>query len=429
MKPDKLILDMNSGKEEHSRRPAEDNSIDLGSYLLVLVKYRKFIILNFITVCLVIAGISLLLPNWYQAKTTVLPPEKSRPFGLTSSLLSGLSALDAGMALPFMATPSDVYAAMANSRTVAEEVIQAEGLMAYYDLKSLELTTRELGDHLQVSVGDEGIVTIAFEDKNREKAASVANTVALKLDQINRLTSSSRAKNSRIFIEGRLDRSKIELAAAEESLKVFQQKNSAMALDQQTIATIQTAADLNAQLVLVELDLNVLSKNVEDSPQVRQLRLRKEELEKQLQKLEKGTGSTKTPGVLGIPFDKVPGISLEYARLFREVKIQETIFDLLTAEFEKAKIEESKDTPTIQVLDRAVPPERKSRPKRSFIVAFAGGFSLMFSILFVFLQEYLDRSRIENPNQFSRLQLAYNTLKSDWKGVKNRLLFRRKSST
>src|SRR4030067_2858158 len=181
MDQEKTYLDLNQRKEKLPSPEPESDKIDLASYLLVLVKYRKFIILNFVAICVVVAVLSLLFPNWYTAKTTILPPEKQGlGFGLSSSLLSGLSSLaGGGMSLPLMATPSDVYAAVAESRTVAEEVIQAEGLMAYYQHNSKEKADKEVWGHLAVSVGDEGIVTIAYEDKDPRKAASVANAFAM----------------------------------------------------------------------------------------------------------------------------------------------------------------------------------------------------------------------------------------------------------
>ena len=428
MDKEKIFVDINNRSERLNQPLPEEEKIDLASYLLVLVKYRKFIILNFVAICVVVAGLSLLFPNWYTAKTTILPPEKQGlGFGLSSSLLSGLSSLaGGGMSLPLMATPSDVYAAVAESRTVAEEVIQAEGLMAYYQHNSKEKAVKEVWGHLAVSVGDEGIITIAYEDKDPRKAASVANAFALKLDEINRRTFTSKAKNSRIFIEQRLEDSKQDLARSEEDLKKFQQENKAIAIDEQTKAAIGAAAGLQAQLALVELELNVLKKNVEDTPELRQLEFKRQELLRQISKMEKG-GQGKQTGLLSVPFDKVPDMALEYARLYRELKIQESIFELLTAEYEKAKIEESKDTPTIQILDRAVPPERKSKPKRSYMVAFAGGFSLLFSIFFVFFKEFLDRTRENNPQDYHRLQMVYATLSQDWKNFRGRLPFSGKS--
>jgi uncharacterized protein involved in exopolysaccharide biosynthesis len=428
MENEKIFVDINNRSERLNQPLPEEEKIDLASYLLVLVKYRKFIILNFIAICVVVAALSLLFSNWYTAKTTILPPEKQGlSLGLSSSLLSGLSSLaGGGMSLPLMATPSDVYASIAESRTVAEEVIKTEELLSYYKLKSMEKTIKEVWSHLSVSVGDEGMVAVAYEDKNPQKAASVANAFALKLDEVNRRTFTSKAKNSRIFIGQRLEDTKEDLAKAEEGLRSFQQKNKAIAIDEQTKAAIGAAAGLQAQLVMVELELNVLSKNVEDTPELRQLQMKRQELLKQLQKLEKGEKGSQA-GVLNVPFDKVPDIALEYARLFRELKIQESIFELLTAEYEKAKIEESKDTPTIQILDRAVPPERKSKPKRSYMVAFAGGFSLLFSIFFVFFKEFLDRTREKSPQDYHRLQMVYATLSQDWKNFRRKLPFSRKS--
>src|SRR4030065_2534786 len=129
------------------------------------------------------------------------------------------------------------------------------------------------------------MVAVAYEDKNPQKAASVANTFALKLDEVNRSTFTSKAKNSRIFIEQRLEDTKEDLVKAEEELRTFQQKNKAIAIDEQTKAAIGAAAGLQAQLVLVELELNVLKKNVEDTPELRQLEFKRQELLRQISKM------------------------------------------------------------------------------------------------------------------------------------------------
>jgi tyrosine-protein kinase Etk/Wzc len=402
----------------------EEERINIYNYLLVLAKYRRLILVNFLVVCFLVLVITLLLPNWYKASTTLLPPEKEGlSLGLSSSLLSGLSSLNEGMSLPFMATPSDVIAAILKSRRVGEEVIDRADLMKIYQVKNKEEGLRELNSHLFVSVSPEGLINLSFEDKKREKAASVANLFIQILDEVNRQTKSSKAKNARMFVEERLTQTQKELISVEESLKVFQQKNQAISLDEQMKAAIQAAATLKGEIVVQEIELNVLKKNFSaDYPPVKQLESKIVEARRQLDILEFGRAKKEGEGnkTLEIPFAQVPKLSLELARLMREVKIQETVFALLTEQYEQLKIQETKDTPTIQVLDKAFPPEKKARPKRFFLVVAAGGGSVILSIILVFFLEYFQNLKNKNPEDFQKIEEIFKVLNKDVSKLKRK---------
>jgi uncharacterized protein involved in exopolysaccharide biosynthesis len=412
----------------------EDNKINIFNYLLVLVKYRKFIFLNVIAICFIVAIVSLFLPNWYTAKITILPPERET-FSLSSSLLSGLSggALGGGFALPLMATPSDIVAAILQSRVVAQPVIEKENLIKVYKAGSMEKALKELSLHMQVSVGSEGIISLKFEDKDRNRAARIANLLADELDKVNQETNISKAKNARIFIEGRLAQTQNDLAQAEESLKKFQETNKAISLDEQTKAAINAAAELKAEYTKNEIELNVLSKSLNSShPEIKKLKTRMGEIRKQLETMEFGReGKEKGKegedrGLMEMPFSQVPSLGLELARLVREVKIQESVFQILTEQYEQYKIQETRDTPTIQILDKASAPERKSRPKRAFLVGIAGIVSLFGGVFLAFLLEYFKRIKYRNPEDFKKIDSIFATLQNDFTGFKN-ILHRKKS--
>ncbi len=406
---------------------AEEEKINLYSYLAILVKYRRFIFFNFILVCLAVALFSLFLPNWYKAKTTILPPEKSSlGMGISGSLLGEFSALS-GLSLPMTATASDVFAAIIKSRSVAEPVIQEENLLKVYNTDKLEDGLKEFFTHLQVTVENEGIITVEFEDKNRERAARIANLLVKGLDQVNQETNTSKAKSARIFIEERLDQTQVNLKAAEDSLRNFQERNKAIVLDEQIKAAVQAAADLKAQLISAEIEMNVLSRNMSSSHiQIQQLRSRIKEIKRQLEVLESGSPDSSSQQVLGVPFSQAPALSLELIRLTRELKIQEALFQLLTQQYEQYKIEETKDTPTVQVLDKAFPPERKSRPKRASLILIAGIASLLLSVLFSFGLEYLDRTKRQKPEEFKKLDEMISVVRRDLAGLKNIIFFRKK---
>ena len=404
----------------------ELENINLYSYLAVLVKYRRFIFFNFILICFVVALFSLFLPNWYRSKTTLLPPERGGlGVGLSSSLLGEFSSLS-GLSLPMTATPSDVFAAILKSRAVVEPVMKEENLLNVYGVRKMEDGLKEFFSHLQVKVENEGIISIEFEDRNRDRAARVANLLVEELDLVNRTTSTSKAKNARIFIEERLSQTQIKLKAAEDSLKGFQERNKAIVLDEQMKATVQAAAELKAEMTSAEIQMNVLGRNMSpDHPQIQQLRSRINEIRKQLGLLESGSANAKDNKVLGVPFSQAPSLSLELVRLTREVKIQEKLFELLTQQYEQYKIEETKDTPTVQVLDKASPPEIKYKPKRATMVLIAGIVSLFLSVIFSFSLEYIERTKRKQPEDYRKVEEMISVVRKDLAGLKNMISFKK----
>lgn len=300
--------------------------------------------------------------------------------------------------------------------------------MEVYRADDISDALKELNSHTKIAVTGEGIISLEFEDKDKNRAARVANLFVEELDRINQKTNTSRAKSTRIFIEERLAQTQKELILAEENLKKFKEKHKTIALDEQMKAAIQSAADLKAQLVLNEIQLNVLREAMSEShPQIQELKTRIKEIEKQLNFMEFGDSEKKERQnkILDVPFSAVPSLSLELARLTRGVKIQEALFELLTQQYEQAKIQETKDTPTIQVLDRAVPPEKKTRPKRAFLVGIAGIASLFLSIVFVFALEYFKNSKAKNPEEFKKLEEIFLSIKKDIDDLKK--IFTRKS--
>jgi tyrosine-protein kinase Etk/Wzc len=410
--------------------PAPSEKVDIYAYLAVLVKYRRFIFLNLLVVCLIVAAISFMLPSWYRATTTILPPGGDAvSLGLASSLLGSASGLATSLSLPFMTSPSDIVAAILRSRAVGEAVVQKQNLMEAFHSRSMENAIRDLFSKTSVSVTNEGLISLSYEDRDPVRAAQVANSFVQEADRINRQTSSSQAKSARVFIGERLSQTERDLAQAEENLKAFQEENKTILLDDQMKAAIDKAADLKAQMISSEIELNVLSKTLSPShPQIRSLRSEVDEMKRQLEILESGspTGNSEGRTVLDVPFAQVPSLSLKLARLMREVKIQEAVFELLTQQYEQYKIQESKDTPTIQVLDKAVPPETRAKPRRGILVGLAGVLSLFASTVFVFGLEYFRRSKERDPESVRKLEILLGAWRRDADDLRRKLSFRRK---
>jgi uncharacterized protein involved in exopolysaccharide biosynthesis len=415
-------------------RESQAEKISVYNYLAILVAYRRFIFLNLVGVCLIVALLSFLLPSWYRATTTVLPPggEAALGLGAATSLLGAAPGFATSLSLPFMATPSDIVAVILKSRAVGEVVIKEEKLMEVYRTESIEKALRELFSRVKVTVTAEGLISLSYEDRDRVRAADVANRFIEQSDRISRETSASQAKSARIFIEQRLSQTKEELARSEENLKRFQEENKTILLDDQTRASIEKGAELKARMVSSEIELNVLSKTMSPShPRIKSLRSEVDETKRQLEILERGRDEEDPEGktVLDVPFSQVPSLSLKLARLIREVKIQEGVFELLTQQHEQYKIQETKDTPTLQVLDRAVPPERRARPKRALLVGLSGLLSLFASVVFIFGLEYFKALRQRNPEGFDRLTALLGAWRRDMEDLRKKLSFRHRKDS
>lgn len=190
---------------------------------------------------------------------------------------------------------------------------------------------------------------------------------------------------------------------AEQALRRFQESNKTVVLDAQLRAGLEAAAQVRGQIAAAEVQLEVMRAfATESNPQVMQQKRQIEEMKRQLAQMQYSRGldlpsESANPGQrrqeFYVPTAKVPELGIELARLTRDVKVQETVFTVLTQQYEQAKIAEARDTPTVQLLDKAVPAERKSKPKTRQNMAIAGALSLFVGIFLAFFLEYLERIR------------------------------------
>ena len=419
---------------EHSK---EDNfqEIDLLDYLLVIVKRWKTIVRNVIITVFAVAVISFLLPKSYTARTTILPPDETNSTGLLSAFSN--SPLS-NMLLTETSTTSDLFVEILKSRSVLDGVLQDKyvvpkgkkdkedldslTLLEIFDLEGLEKARKKLFKNISITASQEGIVQIDVELHNPQLAADVANSFVNHLDETNKKKTSSKAKNSRIYIENQLKLTGDKLAAASKKLAVFQEKYKAVSLEEQTKAAIEEAGVIKGNIIAKEVEMGVAEQMMKpDNVIIIKLKKEVEELQKQYNYLQYGNDeSLENKKEFYIPFADVPSVGLELANLLRDVKVQETVWQLLNQQFYQAKIQEARDTPTIQVLDEAVPPEMRSKPKRKLLIIIGGFLALLFSIFFVFTAEFLERLKTDKSSSGKMEEMA-GKIQKDWQGIKNGL--------
>lgn len=315
--------------------------------LLEVVWKRRVHVLVFVAVVgLAAAGVALVLPAWYRAQAAILPPQEN---GDAMSSIAGLieSSALGRVGLMSNATPSDVFKEILESRTLHESVIQHFNLATAYRSRGVERTLREFEHHLSVTVKTSGVIILQVEDHDPRKAAAMANFLVEELDRFNRETYNTRAKQTRIFLEGRIADTEAHLRQSATLLTEYEGKHGVVAEDQSAAA--KGVGDALSRRMSLRIQRDYMSSySRPDSPDLR-------ELDAALSAIDQELG-------------KLPPVKQEGARLAMEAEIQRKVFTLLTEQYEEARVQEQRDTPTLTVLDAAGVPEMRSRPRRGLIV-------------------------------------------------------------
>jgi uncharacterized protein involved in exopolysaccharide biosynthesis len=268
-------------------------------------------------------------------------------------------------------------------------------------------------------VQPEGIIVIDYTDTNRERAAAIANSFVEELNRVNQENLVSKARAVREFVEQRLVETVSDLAKAEEAYKNFQKVHFAVALDEQVKAVIDAIGQLRGQLMVAEIEFGIMNKSLSpDNLRYQEQEYKIDEIRSQLSKLEGGKVGADS-SILNLPMGEAPDLALELARLTRDLKIQETIFELLKQQYEQSRIQELRDTPTIQVLDKAEVPGMKSRPKRVTIAAMGGIMSFCMTLLFVLVMEFVQREKAINSPAYQKMQGITRMINDDFYWIRN----------
>ncbi|UCD93431.1 MAG: hypothetical protein JSU69_06560 [Candidatus Zixiibacteriota bacterium] len=385
-----------------------DTEFNLWKLLEVIARRIKFILFFVLAITAVSVIISLLLPRWYLATALILPPkEESSELGWTGTLEEMIS-LTSGLPLPIMATPTDIYARILGSRALAERVIDANNLKEYYNAYSMQDLLDKIKKRAKFRVTPEGLLEITYMEKDAEKAARFANSFVEELDKMNREIVTTRARLTREFIKRRLGEVSGELDSARSELQQFQDQYKAVDLDRQTQLAIESAVGLKIDLATNEIEINVKEKTLSSThPEVVNLKRRVEEIKKQITALEFGGSNS---SYLNLPISEVPALKIKYAELTSRLRVSETLYKILSEQYEQAKIHEKMNTPTISVIDRAYPPELAIKPQKRIIVSVTFAVSLIVAVIIALLLNYLENLRKTSPEDYERARFFYMTV-------------------
>ncbi len=343
---------------------------------------------------LVAAAIAFLIPAQYESTTLLMPPDQqsSSTGALLASLTGKAGALLGPMAgdLAGIRSSGDLFIGILRSRTVEDRLIAKFELRKVYRDSNWEDARRDL--EIKTGASEErksGIITIRVTDRSPQRAAGMAREYVEVLNLVVAQLSTSAAHRERVFLEERLTQVNQDLESAEKEFSQFASKNTAIDIQAQGKAMVEAAATLQGQLIAAESELEGLKQIYSDeNVRVRSVQARITELQHQLEKLggkgEASSGTGQEAGSLYPSIRRLPLLGVTYADLFRRAKVQEAVFEVLTQQYELAKVQEAKEIPSVKVLDPANIPERKSFPPRFLIIILGGILALGLGVAWIF---------------------------------------------
>lgn len=404
-----------------SEKP-ENAKPKLTDYLYILVKWRKFLIINMVIILALATLLAFLIPKEYKAVATVMIPQSnSSGLGGLSSLVSnasgsgGSSIASIGASLLGVSnTSQDVLLGILNSRTTATDVIKKFDLMEYYGIKdsNMDKAIKAFSGDVSFDPDEYGMIEISVINESPKESAHIANYLVSLLDSINIELNIQQARNNRIFVEKRYLQNVRDLKRAEDSLYNFQKKYGVVDVPDQLQASVKAAAEIEAKLTESELTAHFVKQQVgNNSPLYKNVENQVNILKNKVEDL-KYSNKLSSPSNVLFPFKELPSISMKYMRYYAELQLQQTIMQIVLPMYEQAKVEEQKSIPTIQVLDKAVPPELKYSPKKAFIIL---GIGFLFFFIFVFFvyrgESAINRQSFTNPLEKTETKLYSRVVK------------------
>jgi uncharacterized protein involved in exopolysaccharide biosynthesis len=410
--PTELQRDAGSYRVSLAReKSSQDDEVSLLDLLLTLATWKRTILWTTFTFMFAAIVVSLILPQRFTATVTLLPPEQksSMSAALEAQLgtMGGVASL-AGGSLG-LKNPNEMFVAMLRSRTVEDEMVRRFQLQTEYRRRLTSDARKEFENHASVAGdGKDGLIHISVDDRDPNRAAELANGYVEAFRNLSEHIAVTEASQRRLFFENQLEKAKDNLADAEVALQETEQKTGLIQLDSQARALIESAAALRAQVGAKEMQIQGMETYATgENAALMQARSELQSLQGQLAKLGGTVGDP--AGDIIVPKGEVTQASVEYARKVRDVKYYETIFDILAKQFEIAKLDEAKEGALIQVVDAAVPPEKRSFPKRSLIVICATLAGLFIGSLISMTRSGFERA-MQKPETAVKLRLLRRAL-------------------
>lgn len=403
---------MNTAAIDSSPDDEEDGpQIGLMDLLIWLGQGKRTIGLSTLVLALAAFAYAMLAAPIYTARIALLPPGSQQQSGSAAALaaLGSLGGLAGGLGAK---TPDELYVALVKSDSVIRGLDEKFDLKKRYNVATNEALRKAVPSYLRVSSDKKsGVITVEVDDKDPKFAAELANAVPVELAKVMSRLAVSEAQQRRVFYEQQLKDTKEHLIKAEQDLRAVQEKSGVIVLDKQAEALIGGAAQLRALIAEREVQLKVLRTGAtEQNPDVMRLNSELRALRTELARMEsKQDGS---PGsVVDMPVGKIPEAAIDYVRARRELKLQETLLEGIVRQYELAKLDEAKEGTSLQQVDKAIPPDYKSKPSRALIILAGTLLGLLGSSAVVIWRRYAALARERDPES----AVAWQSLRNAWR--------------
>jgi tyrosine-protein kinase Etk/Wzc len=398
--------------ELHKNRANNESSpID---FLIVLAKHSRMIVFGTAAVTLLTFLVLLVIPNKYTATAQLLPPQQNMT--LSAQLLNFMGAGTpgatpgnsmAGMASSLLGlkSPAELYVAMMTGNTTVDRIIERFKLRKLYNEKTIEETRKELRKKAKVVALKNGLISIEVTDKDPQRAAGMANAFYEELDGLLRRISVQEAQGRMAFMEKEREQSNQNLAKAENALRTFSEEHGVIQIDTQAKGVLEYVARLRAMIDAKEVQIKVMRQQATSyNYDVMRLETEIKALKENLITAEKQYEQA-CAGDVCLTTAKLPALGMEFLRLYREVKFQDALYQLYTKMAELVRLDMMKEYSIVQVVDRALPPEKRSNSR--LLPTLLAGILALFATIFVsFSLEYWqnNKDREETSQSLGRIR-------------------------
>lgn len=389
----------------------EEDEIDLLDLALVLAKHKRLIIGIAFVACLVALILGFIMTPIYRAETHLVPPQ-SLAGQLPASILTMIPPEFRTLAIQSGAikTTADLVAGIAKSRTLVDNIIDKFNLMDYYHAETRDAARSALSGAISAKVDEKtSLITIAVEDKDPVMAADMTNAIADELQNLLQGLALTQVSQQRLFLEIQLKQAHHNLMQAEEEFQKYQAQSGLLNVDVQMQALMDSIANIQAQIAVKEVQLKAARTfATAQNPEIKRLQAELAGLKKELKNLEAKAGRD-NPNLIPA-FEEIPKAGMEYARRLRDLKFQETLYETLLQQYQAAVMAEASEGLVLQVIDPAIPPELKIKPRRKLMLIVAGFLGLFVGIFAAFIKEFIDNSS-KNPESADKMALLKSYLR------------------
>jgi tyrosine-protein kinase Etk/Wzc len=370
-----------------------NQKISLWNIIVLLVKSKKKLMFVFLISLIVsYAGVYFLTEKQYESTATIIPLNESSLSGLSSLLNNVSSVLPMGLGNINKESDMNLYLTILFSRSSIENLIDKYDLQKLYNIKSRENAVKFVSKIIFTKITIENAFTIKVRTKSPVLAATMANYLVEYLNSKILELNVSKSRDSRIFLEKRYQEITDNLRDAEDSLKYFQIKSGVFEAENQAKSSLEAYARMDADVATKQIEIQVLNKMYgANSPNVQGAEIALRELRYKVNKLK----STSDSGSVLMSLNSLPQNTLNYYRYYRNVRIYSEMLSYVMPMYEQAKFEEQKNIPILQVIDPAIPPEKKAYPSRTFMSLMVTFTTLVFAASFLIVKDIFEKTENE----------------------------------